>query len=190
MMAEYFEGSGHDHLFAEAGLPGCATCHGSHEVQRPTDARLSAVADQVCTECHEPSEPAAAVFPAMLALIDSLQTERSAAEAVLARAENLGMEVSTAQFELEEVTNTLMKARSAIHAMEVEPVQAEIEAGLAVVNRSEDRGEEALWEHSYRRIGLAVSAGLILLLISGIILKIRALERRVPATAPSSPRTR
>jgi hypothetical protein len=116
-------------------------------------------------------------------MVDSLQEERAEAETVLARAENLGMEVSTAQFELEEVTNALMKARAAVHAMELEPVRTEIAAGLDVVTRSADRGEEALWEHQYRRIGLAVSAGLILLLISGIVLKIRSIERRQPAVA-------
>ncbi|NIP79236.1 MAG: hypothetical protein GWM90_08515 [Gemmatimonadetes bacterium] len=183
VMADYFEGSGHDVLFSDAGLPGCATCHGHHDVQRPSDADLSVFAQEVCAECHESGDTAVAVFPTMLAMVDSLQTEREEAEAVLARAEDLGMEVSTAQFELEEVTNALMKARSAIHAMELEPVRTEIQAGLAVVSQSEERGEEALWEHSYRRIGLTVSAGLILLLISGIILKIRSLERRQAAVA-------
>jgi predicted CXXCH cytochrome family protein len=187
MMAEYFEGSGHDHLFSEAGLPGCATCHGSHGVQRPSDATLEVVAAEVCVECHEAGDSAAVVFPTMLALIDSLQAAREEAEGVLGRAENLGMEVSTARFELEDVTNAIMKARTAIHAMDLEPVRAEIGAGLDVVDRSAERGEEALWEHGYRRLGLTVSAGLILFLIIGIILKIRALERRpAPATVTSN----
>ena len=178
VMADYLEQSGHDVLFSEADLPGCATCHGNHEIHRPGDEDLGRVSDEVCTQCHEPDEPAAAVFPAMRAMIDSLLVGRERAEAALAEAEDLGMEVSQAQFELEEVTNALTKARSAIHAMRAEPVRTEIEGGMDIVGQSLEHAMEALWEHEYRRVGLAVSAGFILLLIIGIVLKIRQIERR------------
>lgn len=177
VMAEHLENSGHDVLFSEAGLPGCETCHGNHAITRPDDEDLGRVSDEVCTQCHA-GEVEADVFPLMRAMIDSLIVGRERAEAVLSRAENLGMEVSEARFELEEVTNALTKARTSIHAMRLQPVRTEIESGLEVVARSIERGEESLWEHQFRRIGLAVSAGFIVLLISGIILKIRQIERR------------
>ena len=186
VMADHLENSGHDVLFSEAGLPGCATCHGNHEIHRPDDDDLARLSDEVCARCHEPDEPAARVFPVMRAMIDSLIVGRERAQAVLDRAENLGMEVSEARFELEEVTNALTTARSAIHEMRPQPVRTEIETGLETVSRSIERGEEALWEHEYRRIGLAVSAGFILLLISGIVLKIRQIERRQRQTGASS----
>ncbi|MFW6206053.1 MAG: hypothetical protein ACOC5I_02330, partial [Gemmatimonadota bacterium] len=87
-------GQCHEPLFAEAGLPGCATCHGQHDVQRPDDSDLARVGTEVCARCHG--------------------------------------------------------------------------AGP---------GRGSALEHRYRRIGLAVSAGFILLLIIGIVLKIRAMER-------------
>ena len=177
VMADHLEESGHDVIFSEAELPGCATCHGNHEIHRPGDEDLGRVSDEVCTECHDPGTPEAAVFPAMRAMIDSLLVGRERAETALARAEDVGMEVSQAQFELEEVTNALTKARTAIHAMRLEPVRTEIESGLEIVRASMERGEEALWEHWYRRVGLAVSAGFIVLLIAGIVLKVRQIER-------------
>ncbi|MDX1673779.1 MAG: cytochrome c3 family protein [Longimicrobiales bacterium] len=178
VMADHLAESGHDVLFSEADLPGCATCHGNHEILRPGDEDLARVNQEVCVRCHEEGEPETRVLPAMRAMIDSLIVGRERAQAALERAEDLGMEVSQAQFELEEVTNALTKARTAIHAMRVGAVRSEIEAGLEIVRTSLERGEEALWEHEYRRIGLAVSAGFIVLLIAGIALKIRQVERR------------
>jgi hypothetical protein len=186
VMAEHLERSGHDALFSEAGLPGCAACHGNHAIHRPDDSDLGRLSDEVCTRCHEAGAPEAEVFPLMREMIDSLIVGRERAESVLARAEDLGMEVSQAQFELEEVTNALTTARSAIHEMRLEPVRTEIGAGLEVVGRSIERGEDALWEHSYRRIGLTVSAGFIVLLIVGIALKIRLIERGERRTGAAS----
>lgn len=188
VMADYLEDSGHDVLFSEAGLPGCATCHGSHAIHRPGDEDLGRVSAEVCVRCHEAGTTEAAVFPVMRAMIDSLLVGRERAEAALARAEDLGMEVSQARFELDEATNALTKARTAIHAMRLEPVRAEVESGLEVVGRSLGHGMEALWEHQYRRIGLAVAAGFILLLIAGIVLKVRQIERRQRRGAASQPR--
>lgn len=177
VMADHLEKSGHDVIFSDAGLPGCATCHGNHAIMRPNDEYLGQVSAEICTQCHEAGSPEAQVFPLMRSMIDSLIVGRERAEAVLTRAEDLGMEVSEARFELEDVNNTLTKGRSAIHEMRPEPVRTEIETGLETVGRSIERGEEALWEHRFRRIGLTVSAGFIVLLISGIFLKIRRLER-------------
>lgn len=178
VMADHLSESGHDVIFNEADLPGCATCHGNHEIVRPDDSDLARVNSEVCARCHEPDEAATEVMPVMQAMIDSLLVGQERAQEALDRAEDLGMEVSQAQFELEEVTNALTKARTAIHAMRLDPVRTEIETGLEIVRRSLERGEEALWEHQYRRLGLTVSAGFVLLLIAGIALKIRQVERR------------
>lgn len=178
MMAKLFEENGHDQFFAEAGLPGCATCHGNHDVQRPEDEDLQALGGDVCGQCHDREGGATAAFWTMYALIDSLKRSFDDSRQVLERAENLGMEVSQAQFELEEATDALTKARTAIHAFAVAPVETEIAAGLGVARAAFARGEDALWEHRFRRIGLAASAGVILLLIVGLLLKIRQIENR------------
>jgi predicted CXXCH cytochrome family protein len=162
-------------------------CHSNHAIRTPVDADLAVRADQVCTRCHEDGTPAAEAFHVMLALIDSLQVQESEAEVVLARAEDLGMEVSSARYELDGITTALTQARSAIHTFKLEPVESEIDPGLAVANRSRDRALAALWEHRYRRLGLAASAGFILLLVIGLVLKIRELERG-SRSAPTSHR--
>jgi hypothetical protein len=56
-------------------------------------------------------------------------------------------------------------------------VKSEVDTGLAVTARAQARGARALEEFAFRRRGLVVSLIVILVLIAGLIVKIRQLER-------------
>lgn len=181
VMETFFTGSGHHEYFVNADLPGCATCHSNHAILHPTDSLLVTAAHSVCTKCHTDHDTSA-VFAVMQTLIDSLEAARTKATTTLEEAENLGMEVSDAQFQLEDATNDLIQARTAIHSFSTDSVAARVHAGLTVTSQAQVRGRQALHEHLFRRQGLAVSVGLILILIAGLALKIRQLEAGQPDT--------
>jgi len=178
IMADFFSQSGHAELFDRAGLPGCETCHGNHDVQPVSDEFLPDRAAAVCSRCHEPGDTLGAEFLRIAGLLDSLKTQFSHSRELLETAENAGMEVSQAQFELEAVNNALTKARSAIHTFSVGPVEENVDAGLKLTDGGIARATAAMAEHRFRRVGLAFSSAIILVLISGILLKIRQLDRR------------
>jgi predicted CXXCH cytochrome family protein len=176
VMAEYFDQSAHEEVFSENDLPGCATCHDHHAVQAASDETLRVRSADVCITCHAAPDTLGLEFERMAAVLDSLQRAEDASRAVLEEAENMGMEVSQALFDLEDVNNVQTRAHSAIHSFHVDPVRAEIAAGLEITSRAESRGREALAEHSFRRWGLGLSSVVIVLLIIGLLLKIRELE--------------
>ncbi|HSM36155.1 MAG TPA: hypothetical protein VK837_07155 [Longimicrobiales bacterium] len=176
-MATFFDQSGHAEIFRDEDLPGCATCHDNHAIERTEDDDLAARTRTVCHDCHDPDDPEGSELLAMAQLLDSLGAEKQRAEAVLAEAENLGMEVSQAIFELEEVNNALTMARAAVHSLQVGPVEEELAAGFAVTDSALGRGAEALDEHRMRRVGLAASTVATLVLIIGLATLIRRLER-------------
>jgi len=177
-VADYFDQSGHEPTFAQHDLPGCATCHGNHDIQVPDDQALGLRNELVCGRCHAAGDQHGNEFLQMQVLFDSLQQSYQNSHELLARAENSGIEVSQALFELEDAKDALVRARTAIHTFRVEPVRTEIEGGLAITARGQERGEAALAEHRFRRVGLAGSTSLILILVFGLIAKIRNLERR------------
>lgn len=177
VMAEYFDQSAHGEVFNESDLPGCATCHEHHAVQAASDETLGARAADVCTTCHAAPDTLGLEFQRMAAVLDSLRRAADASRALLEEAENMGMEVSQALFELEDVNNVQTRAHSAIHSFHVGPVRDEVAAGLEITTRAEARGREALVEHSFRRWGLGLSSAVIVLLIVGLLLKIRELEK-------------
>jgi hypothetical protein len=105
---------------------------------------------------------------------------------MLLRAEQSGMEVSQAQFDLNAAADALVRARAAIHGFVVDNVKKEVEAGLTVSAKAEARGQRALDELRFRRTGLAVALVVILMVIAGLVMKIRQVERRTVA-APRAP---
>jgi predicted CXXCH cytochrome family protein len=176
VMAEYFDQSAHGEVFNENDLPGCATCHEHHAVQAASDETLRARSADVCGACHVAPDTLGLEFERMASVLDSLQRAEESSRAVLEEAENMGMEVSQALFELEDVNNVQTRAHSAIHSFHVGSVRDQVAAGLEITSRAEARGREALEEHSFRRWGLGLSSAIIVLLIIGLLLKIRELE--------------
>jgi hypothetical protein len=114
------------------------------------------------------------------------------ARGVLEEAENRGMEVSQALFELEDLSNSLTRARAAIHSFHTETVAEALQPGFVVARTAWDRGLGALAEHRFRRVGLAYSSAIILALIASLLLKIRdtGARRRAGETDDPAPHDR
>jgi hypothetical protein len=177
-MGELFRESRHAELFTMLGVPGCATCHGNHAITEATTEFLGATDGTACAQCHAPDDPGGVVAQQMRTLIDSLDARLDSARHLLEHAENNGMEVSQALFELEAANNARIGARAAVHGFDLVAVESEVTDGLAVTEAGIRAGERALDEWDFRRIGLAVSVMIILALIGGLVLKIRQLDRR------------
>ena len=184
VMAEQFSASFHSEIFTMLGSPGCATCHNNHEIKQASDALLGVGEGSACGRCHTAEGGGGAVASQMRALVDSLSAELDAAHAILDRAENSGMEVSQASFQLSDAHTALVSARTAVHSFSVDSVREAVESGLDVTTTVYGRGKDALDELQFRRLGLAVSVGIILLLIVGLILKIRDIETRPGVVGP------
>lgn len=186
-MAQFFEQSEHEPLFEDADMAGCAACHGNHNISPPDETTIGLRFDDVCTQCHDPRDPVALEFIAMAGFINELSEAREESLTQLETAEDAGMEVSTALFELDEVFTVLTMARAAIHSFNYHTVEEAVEPGLEITESASARATEAMDEHRFRRVGLGVFAGIVMSLVLALLLKIRELDRTRPATAtPSS----
>ncbi len=186
VMADLFSQSVHARAFVALGRPGCATCHENHAIRPAGDEMLGLGAQAPCRACHTGEDRGGKAAVDMRTLIERLRGAHDGARAMLLRAEQSGMEVSQAQFDLNAAADALVKARAAIHGFVVDNVKKEVEAGLTVSAKAEARGHRALDELRFRRTGLAVALVIILALIAGLVVKIRQVERRTVA-APRAP---
>lgn len=174
---ELFDKSRHAKVFVQMGIPGCASCHDNHQISETSDDMLGLGEKAVCTRCHSAEDRGGKSAAAMRALIDSLRGDYDKADGILLKAAHAGMEVSQAQFELNEAKTALIKSRAAIHAFSVVTVKKEIDPGLQVSAKAHARGVKALEELGFRRRWLAVSVAIILALIGGVVMMIRQMER-------------
>ena len=184
VMADLFSQSVHARAFVALGTPGCATCHENHAIKPASDEMLGLGAAAPCRACHTGNDRGGKAAVEMRTLIDRLRAAHGQAREVLLRAEQSGMEVSQAQFDLNAAADALVKARASIHGFVVDAVRKEVDAGLTVSAKAEARGHRALEELRFRRRGLAVALVIILVVIAGLLVKIRQAERRNPASLP------
>jgi predicted CXXCH cytochrome family protein len=167
-----YERSVHSEMF------GCSECHSNHAVLAPSDELLGASETAICSTCHAEGETGLAAAAAMRAQIETLKESLARARALTDRAQNAGMEMGDAQLKLGEARNQLTLARTEVHSFDPADVETVVAEGLDIVTEVEVAGQDALAELRFRRQGLAVSLVAILLLVIGLALKIRELDRR------------
>jgi predicted CXXCH cytochrome family protein len=176
--AELFGKSRHADAFTQMGVPGCATCHDNHDIKPTTDAMVGLDEGAVCASCHQAADAGGTAAVGIRAALTALRTDVEGADAILRRAEHAGMEVSQARFDLNGGHDALVKARAAVHAASLDAVAREADGGRAIAARAHGRGVRALDELRYRRTGLGVSLAIVLVVIAGLIVKIRQVDRR------------
>jgi len=174
--AQMYDKSTHKVAFQSAGLPGCVVCHSSHDVTRPTDAKLSTGPAGVCMRCHKPGDSCDQSRAKLLQDLTQLDDAIKASDRVLGTAESSGMEVSEARTEQDQARDSLTKARVTIHSFKTDLVEEDIQAGLKVAAKTEAEGKAALAERERRRKGLGLSLGIILIVLLGLRLYIRQIE--------------
>jgi hypothetical protein len=175
--AQLFESSPHKAAFAAASFPGCVTCHSNHRVVHPSDAQIGGGAESICVNCHSPGDAGYKAAGQIKDQLVQLDSAVKSADQLLERAESAGMEVSQARLEQDQAQDSLTKARVSIHSFNAGYVERDIKAGLKVAEKTAQAGKDALAERDYRRKGLGVSIMVIILVVGGLRLYIREIER-------------
>jgi cytochrome c553 len=174
IFAQKFAGSVHQQIFDKA----CVECHGNHAVLKPSDEMLGTGKGAICATCHSGSDDKGAVAAdAMRSGIDRLKAGVDRTGALLARLKNAGIETGPDELSLNEARTHLTLARTEIHTSDSGRVESVIADGLKTVATVESAGERGTAELRFRRRGLALSLGAILLVVVALGLKIRQLDR-------------
>ena len=175
--AELFAGSRMKSGMDALGKPGCVTCHGNHGVQQPTDAMLSAAAGGTCAGCHQPGSVAEQGTSAIVANFRELQGSLSTADSLLKLAEVRGMETGPGREGLKAAQDALVGVRAGLHSFDPKQIGAVLTEGAALSRKAMDYGREALRDWHNRRVGMALSLVVILILIGLVVAKIRQIEK-------------
>lgn len=175
--AQLFDASPHKEAFALARFPGCVTCHSNHGIHHPTDAMMGTGPGAVCTRCHTEGDGGYVAAGKIKEQLITLASSMQQADEILGRAEQSGMEVSEAKLDLVQAKDALTKARVTTHRVDPVKLEADIQPGLATASKDFNAGKKAMAERDYRRIGLALSLIAIAIVIFGLRLYIREIEK-------------
>lgn len=172
VFATKFALSTHSQIFDK----GCVECHSNHEIAKPTDALLGTDKSSLCSTCHSDGDNGFKAAAGMRSEIEKLKAAIDRSRALVATAENAGMAMDEQTLALREAGNHLTLARTEMHTFEPKAVATVLEAGLGITAKVDTEGQVALDEVSFRKTGLAVSLGAILLVVVALALKIRSLK--------------
>jgi predicted CXXCH cytochrome family protein len=172
VFATRFALSTHSQIFDR----GCVECHGNHEIAAPADTMLGTDGEALCAACHSEGDNGHKAATSMRTGIETLKQAIDGSRMLIASAENAGMDMGDQSLALREAANHLTLARTEMHAFDPAAVGKVLEEGLGITARVDAAGRVALDELAFRRRGLAVSLGAILLVVVGLALKIRRLR--------------
>jgi predicted CXXCH cytochrome family protein len=175
---QMYEKSTHKAAFQAGRLPGCVVCHGNHGISHPTDAKLGTGPQAVCMQCHKPGDACDQERAEILSGLQRLDEAIQSADKLVGVAESSGMEVSQARLDEDQARDALTKARVTIHSFRKDLINKDIQAGLTITAKTYQEGRNALTERNYRRMGLAFSLGAIGIVLVGLRLYIRQVERK------------
>ena len=174
VFAAKFAESAHSQIFDRA----CVECHSNHAVLPTSDALIGTSKDTLCVNCHSEQDDAGFVAAGkMRTSIERLKTSLDANTRLIAQVKNSGMEVSDQELALRELRTKLTQARTEIHTFNPTAVDKVVKEGMAGLAAVERAGNQALADLRFRRRGLFMSFGAILLVVIGLTLKIRELNQ-------------
>lgn len=176
IQGQLFAEGPHQKAFESLGLRSCVTCHTNHKIQHPTDAMIGTAEGAVCVNCHMEGDTGYDPSNQLHQKLTDLDAAIRRSDQILTRADQSGMEVGEAKLQLAEARDDLTKARVEIHTVTLARVEPDIQAGMAVAEDTYASGRAALAERSFRRKGLLLSVGTILIAMIGLWLKIREIE--------------
>jgi len=175
VFAQKFEASVHRQIFDK----GCVECHSNHAVLKPTDDMLGATGHAICATCHSGTDDKGAMAAdKMRSGTERLKADVERSSALIARIRNAGIEVSDDELALREARTKLTLARTEMHAADPAIVDAVLNDGQKIVADVDRNGQRGVAELSFRRRGLFLSLGAILLVVVGLGLKVRQIDRR------------
>ncbi len=171
-----FQNSHIAEIFSKRQLGQCAGCHNYHDIAKPTDEFISWSDKSICRRCHKDNENAKELATGLYNIINNLKMQNSVAIDKVENAEQRGMEVSDLQYELEDVHQTLIQTRTAIHSFNTEYVQKVADKGFKAAEAAITGADNAITELLFRRKGLFVASLIISFLVIVVYLQIRSYE--------------
>lgn len=177
---DFFNESMHKTAFAEMEVADCIICHNHHDIAEPDDSMIGTQDQSMCVSCHSEGDPGFTAAGSMSAHLEELKSSLQSAHDLLDRAYRGGVNVTLGKFDLHAADDALIKARTAVHYFDTTKFNEVVNAGMADAGRVIELGNAALDDLRMRRVGLAFSLPLILLVALGLIWKIKKLERGQP----------
>jgi hypothetical protein len=148
----------------------------THYTYRDAEGKDVSVRVRRCGDCHEENDSAGlANATAYLDATRGLTSMVGRADRILLTAHRGGVEVRKVRTELDAAIDSQIELQTLVHTFASDDVRAKEREGLQHAEAALVAGKASLDELQYRRRGLFTALGVILMVLAGLVLKIRLL---------------
>ncbi len=178
--SELFNSSPHKEAYEENDFPMCMTCHSNHKILKPEDKWVGTEEPALCIECHSVDDGTKGIETAagISVALKSLVKAHAEAQVVLDEAIEKGMATTDAEFSMKELQQSLIQTRTKLHSFNLDSVLPLAEQGMKQAAKVKETSAGLIEEFYFRRKGLGVTSLIFTILVIGLYLVIRKVEKK------------
>ncbi|GBD92028.1 cytochrome c nitrite reductase pentaheme subunit [bacterium BMS3Abin04] len=156
---------------------GCVTCHNNHDIKKPNDSFVGVGDDALCSDCHDKGDKGYEEAKKIHQELTNLSTLYDSAKVKLIKVKQLGMDDISIGFMLKDAHQAMIKARTTVHTFSSAKVAELTVPGIKIANNAIKKADEEISDYHTRRYGLGAATIAILILIIGLYLKLKGLNK-------------
>ena len=176
--AELFLVSPMAEAFQKDPLAECASCHGNHKITHTSDDWVGTHPEAICMKCHKEDSKGAALAFEFSQSFGKIRKEFEHVTSVVESARVKGMDVSEGEEFLQASRQSLIQARTDLHAFTKSLVDEKLDEGRKSLVLALKEGKKAHREYRTRRVGLGVSSFFLTILVVALAFFIRSLPEK------------
>jgi hypothetical protein len=173
---QYFSSTGMAHAFEAEELHGCEECHNYHDIQKTNDDMVGIGEKSVCIDCHNSGDAGYEAAEKLGGLLQKLISAYDASSEQQMKVQRIGMDDVDIGFLLQESYQSLVHARTLVHAFDPDQLAPTIEDGVTKADSALALAIEQVDEYHTRRHGFGIATIFITILLIALYLKIRQME--------------
>lgn len=177
---DYFLNSRMGTAFAENEMHACEECHGNHLIEHPTDAMLGGE-NAVCLDCHEEGDAGHTVAVTMAGQLSQATALYDSAAVQQVAVRNVGMDDVDLGFMLQDAHQAIIHARTLIHTFDAAKTKEKTDISIKKSSEALQLAATEIAESRFRRLGFGFATVFITLLIIGLYLKIKQIDKETTA---------
>lgn len=156
---------------------GCVTCHNNHDIKKPNDSFVGIGDDAICSDCHDEGDKGYVEAKKIHQELTNLSTLYDSANVKLTKVKQLGMDDIDIGFMLKDAHQAMIKARTTVHTFSSAKVAKLTVPGVKITKSAIKKADEEISDYHTRRYGLGAATIALLILIIGLYLKLKSLNK-------------
>jgi Cytochrome c3 len=174
---EYFSKTRMAEEFQKEELHACLECHGTHNIDLPTDDMIGITEESICLDCHQKADRGYVVADSINTMLKNTVAAYDSAIVKQKEVQIIGMDDVDMNFLLQDAHQSLIHSRTLVHTFNPKQVKEKTDQSIEYSEKASSLGTIEIENYSTRRLGLGIATLFITILVISLIFKIKEIDK-------------